>query len=55
MPPKFKRVIMKTEIAELMAKYCIFNGIKINDYLTSLVQNDLSLFKKQLEKMRELK
>lgn len=46
---------MKTEIAELMAKYCIFNGVKINDYLTSLVEKDLVDFKKQLEKMRALR
>ncbi|MDP4012088.1 MAG: hypothetical protein Q8R00_00580 [Candidatus Nanoarchaeia archaeon] len=55
MAKKQKSVAMDEEIAELMAKYCVFVGFKMHEYLNKLVSEDLEGFKKKLEVLRELK
>ena len=47
--------MMSEETANLMAKYCVFENIKMKKFLDALVERELVNFKKQMEKFRELK
>lgn len=55
MTRKTRQVIVSEENANTLAKYCVFENIKMKTFLDKLLERELVEFKKWAEKWKEPK